>query len=139
MTVFAALLPGLIAGMIKEGISAAAAKPEVPVDSYNAQQVSREVLKEVVQTPQYEELAEKFTPKPFWQSSTMWGIGISVIFKGISFFAPDLPLPGEDATIQWISMGISLVGDVIAAKGRKNAVRPLGAKTVAPPVPPVVH
>lgn len=119
------LIP-ILGTLIQVGIQQAAKKDEVPVQPYQAPQVAKEVIQEALQTPQFESLAEKFTPQPWWKSITIWGLIISLVFKLGAVFLPWLEQPGlAEGVTQMVVLGVSLVGDALAARGRWKAERPL--------------
>lgn len=124
-TVAAALQAAVIAG-----VAAAAqdrATPEIPPAADNPVTL-QEVAAKVVETPAFRKavVIAEGAPKPWWQSTGLWGVIVSAGFKALAIAVPGAVDPGMEADVlQLVLLGVSFVGDAVAAVGRWKASRPL--------------
>lgn len=124
------LLPGpagkLISG-VANAIADAGADPSVPgLSRPQAAEIAPVVAERVIADPQVQDALAQ--PKPWYLSTTVWGIAISVLFKLLAVVLPGkVPAEWEGIASGAVPTVISFIGDAMALYGRIKASGPLTA------------
>lgn len=64
--------------------------------------------------------------KPWYQSKTVWGLGVMMVSAGLQTFGIDVDLSSAEDGIQSVGELFTLLGAALTAIGIRTADRPLG-------------
>lgn len=123
----ASIIGGVLSEVIGRAVGRASQAPTVPIEpGEQARVVANAVANEALSDPRLKDLVSDPAPKPFWQSTTFWGVVISIVFKLLAVLLPGKVDPSWEGVVTgWLPTMISFLGDGLAFFGRFRATAPL--------------
>lgn len=120
-------VPTILFDLLAGAIAKASHDPQVALGPERARQVTELVNRSVQADSRLQRLQEAPDAKPWWQSTTIWGAGISASLKVLAIAFPGQIDPAWAEPIQQVALlAASFVGDALAILGRLRAKQPIG-------------
>lgn len=119
-------IPSVLFDILGAAIARAGSDPRVALGPDRARDLADAVQRTVAADPRAQTIQEAPPPKPWWRSTTIWGVAISAGLKALAIAFPGAVDPGWAEPLQEVVLlGASFLGDALAVFGRFKARRPL--------------
>lgn len=117
-------IPDILGRVVTDAIATAAANPSVPLQPAKADAVASAVVRSINRDPRAARIGVS-DPKPWYRSSTIWGVILSSVLKVVGLFVPWVDPAWANTIVQYAPLLISFAGDGMAVFGRARATQPL--------------